>query len=74
VTFFIDVPVDECLRRITKRGGELEIYERKDKLERIANAYERVLELVRGRGETVIRIDGTQTPSEVHQAILAAVP
>ncbi|MCO4747876.1 MAG: dTMP kinase [Proteobacteria bacterium] len=74
LTFFVDVPVEECLRRITKRGGELEIYERKDKLERIAAAYERVLALVEQRGETVIRIDGTQSPAQVHKAILAAVP
>ncbi|TNE90939.1 MAG: dTMP kinase [Deltaproteobacteria bacterium] len=74
ITFFLDVPVDECLARITKRGGEREIYEQRDKLERIAAAYDKVLDLVEQRGETVIRIDGTGTPKDVHEAILAAVP
>lgn len=74
ITFFIDVPVDVCLERISKRGGELEIYEKRDKLERIAEAYEKVMTLVRSRGETVIRIDGTQSAKDVHADILAVVP
>lgn len=74
LTLFLDVPVGDCLARIQARGGKREIYEHREKLERIASAYEEVLALVEARGERVVRIDGTATPDEVHTAIVAALP
>jgi dTMP kinase len=74
LTVFLDVPVDECLARIRARGGKREIYEHREKLERIAAAYEEVLTLVQGRGERVVRLDGTASPDDVQAAILATLP
>ena len=72
LTVFLDVPVDVCLERIGRRGGPREIYERRDRLQRIAEAYEAVLDLVMERGEHVVRLDGTRSPEAVHNAILDA--
>ena len=72
LTVFLDVPVDVCLERIGRRGGPREIYERRDRLQRIAEAYEAVLDLVMARGEHVVRLDGTRSPEAVHNAILDA--
>lgn len=68
LVLFIDVPVDECLRRIDARG-ERELFEKHEFLAAVAQRYETAFV---GRGETVVRIDGTQSIADVAVAMLSA--
>ena len=70
ITFLLDVPVDECLKRLEKRNDSPTIYERKDKLVAIAANYEASLSLYQDHYGSLIRIDGTKPPDAVHAAIL----
>jgi dTMP kinase len=68
LVLFIDVPVDECLRRIDARG-ERELFEKREFLDAVAARYETAFV---GRGERVVRIDGTQTIPDVAAAMRSA--
>jgi dTMP kinase len=70
VTFFLDVPVDVCLERISARGDDRTIYERKDRLDTIRDNYARLETFYRERYGTLVTIDGTLPPDDVHAAIL----
>lgn len=72
-TLFISVPVDTCMERITARGDEGTVYERKDFLETIDRNYARLRGLYEDRFGTTIDIDGTQPPEAVHADLIAAV-
>ena len=65
----VDVPVDTCLQRIQSRSDHRDIYERKDQLERIHAAYERVLARLAQRGDPIVRVDGTQDMDTVAASI-----
>jgi dTMP kinase len=73
LTIFVELPVDTCLERILARGGTLEIYERRDRLERIARAYDAVLEHLQARGDAIVRVDGRGSIELVHERIRSAV-
>lgn len=68
LVIFIDVPVDECLRRIDARG-ERDLFEKREFLAAVAERYETAFV---GRGERVVRIDGTQSIPDVAAAVLKA--
>jgi dTMP kinase len=69
----LDLPVDECLRRVEARGAVRDRFETRDQLERIAASYEAALARCAARGDRVVRIDASGTPEEVHQRVKAAV-
>lgn len=73
VTFFLDVPVDECLVRLEKRSDSPTVYEKKDILNQIAQNYAVTLDLYEKRFGTVARIDGTGTIEGVHDRIVEQV-
>ncbi len=70
LTFYLDVPVDVCLGRLGDRGHR-DIYETRDKLERLHGRYRQVVEALIARGERIVTVDGTMTATAVHAAILA---
>lgn len=57
---FVRVAPEVALERIERRGAAREIYERRDRLVAIADAYERVLALLADEGWPVTMIDGEQ--------------
>lgn len=67
---FVDVPVEICLQRVGSRGRTVEIYEKEATLREVAAAYEEAFRL---RPERVVRVDGTASPEQVHDAIRAIV-
>ena len=77
LTIFLEVPVEECLARITSRGEETgeerEIFEERERLTRIAAAYEATITRLEEAGEPILRLDGTRGIEELAREILAAV-
>jgi dTMP kinase len=71
LTFFIAVPVDVCLARITARHADLSVYETRSHLETIARNYERLLPLYEGTCGRVVRIDGSKSIDQVHDDVMA---
>lgn len=58
VVFFIDTPVEECLRRIESRGQAKELFEIQTFLEKVKRNYEQAFSDLPS-DSTMIRIDGT---------------
>lgn len=73
VTFFLDVSVDECLRRLEGRPDSRTVYEKKPTLQRIAANYRATLPLYEKHFGRVVVIDGSRAVSEVHGAIAAGL-
>lgn len=73
LTVFIDVPVDVALQRISGRGQATEVYEKAELLKRICANYEEALSRLAERGDTIARIDGTQSIDVVFQQILTSL-
>jgi len=73
LTLFVGVPVQACLDRIEARGGVREIFEKREQLEAISRQYDTVLDLLAGRGDRIVHIDGDAPISTVQARILAAV-
>lgn len=69
VTFFIRVPVDECLARLERRNDTQTVYEKRDLLVAIERNYDASLPQYEAHFGRVIEIDGTQPPEAVHAAI-----
>ncbi len=62
--FFIDTPIEECIRRIAVRGDEAELFERSEFLSQVKENYERIFASL-DEGITLVRIDGTLTKEEI---------
>lgn len=73
LTVFLHVDVDTALGRVTARSEAREIYERRDRLEAIAEAYDRVLARLRALGEPIVTVDGRAAASDVADAVRGAV-
>jgi dTMP kinase len=72
VTFFLSVPVDVCLERLGDRGHR-DIYETKEKLERLARRYDQIVEALVAEGEHIVTVDGTQGPDDVTREMAQAI-
>ncbi len=70
VTFFLNVPVKECLRRLEKRKDVPTVYEKKEFLESINRNYQKTARIYEKTFGPVITIDGTASPKDVHEAIV----
>ncbi len=66
--FFIDTPVDECLRRIKGRGNAEELFERHEFLEKVKQNYERIFSSL-PQEVKLIRIDGLLSKEEIARQI-----
>lgn len=66
--FFIDTPVDECIRRIASRGGNTELFDRYDFLEKVKTNYERQFSSLPAEVQ-FHRLDGMQSKEEIALAI-----
>jgi dTMP kinase len=69
----LDLPVEECLRRVEARGAVRDRFETREQLERIAAAYDLAIARCEARGDRVHRIDASGTPGEVHARVRRAV-
>jgi dTMP kinase len=73
VTFFLDVSVDECLRRITQRNEKATVYENPATLEAIHDNYIRLAGYYEQHFGPLVRIDGSKSALAVHSSILKAL-
>lgn len=71
-TLLIHVPVDECLHRIERRGLTRELFETRERLVVIEDAYQKAIAL-RKDTDHIIDIDGQGDPVEVHERIQEAL-
>jgi len=73
LTIFVEVGVDVALERIQRRNEAREVYERRDALEAIHSAYERVMDHCEALGHRVVRVSGEASIEAVEDAIWRAV-
>ncbi|QDG52594.1 dTMP kinase [Persicimonas caeni] len=72
VTFFLEAPVDLCLSRMSGRGSR-DIYETREKLERLERRYAQVMGALEEEGERIVRLDASLAIDELSDAIYAIV-
>lgn len=66
--FFIDTPVDECLKRISSRGNETELFEKQEFLHKVKENYERIFKTL-DPAVTLVRLDGLLKKEEIAEKI-----
>ncbi len=71
VTFFLEAPVEVCLERMSARATR-DIYESREKLERLARRYDQIMDTLEDH-EPIVRLDARQSIESLHQKILAHV-
>jgi len=69
-TFYLKVATQEAVRRIDKKAGELEIYEKREKLEKIRQGYEW---LASKFSKEIIVVEGERSVDEVTRKIVASI-
>ncbi len=70
LTVYVRVPVEVAMERLTSRGQSKDIYEKHAMQERVYSAYE---DRFSDDRESLLIVDGTGTPEDVHAAIQARV-
>ncbi len=73
LTFFLEVDIETSLARIGARGRRRDIYETREKLERLVRRYEEVLALLEDRGDPIVRLDARQNIEALHASVWARV-
>jgi dTMP kinase len=73
LTLLLDVPVKECMNRLSSRKDRPTVYEKRQILTAIEKNYIRTLPLYKKHFGPVRRIDGHRSIEAVHDAIVAAV-
>ena len=71
LTVVLDVPVAVAEGRRRSRGSDAELFERRELQQRLAELYVRAEQLV--PGDRLVHVDGTRSPDEVLDQILASV-
>jgi len=68
LTLFLDVPVDECLNRITlNRGAHFELFEKRTVLDKVYVRYQQVIHQFRQMGHRIQVIAGVGTVAQVQE-------
>jgi dTMP kinase len=69
LTILLDVPADECLRRMASSRWRRERYERPEALKTARTAFLLAAEQLRNRGDRIEILDGCRHPNEIHEQI-----
>jgi len=70
ITFFLDVPAEICMKRITSyRGANIEIFENEELLHKIQQQYNVAIKQLQSKGENIQLIDGTLEINEISKNI-----
>ncbi len=72
LTIFLQASVDLCLGRLDDRGRR-DIYESREKLERLCRRYEEVMNLLDERGEKILRLDASRPVDELTDCIVEEI-
>jgi dTMP kinase len=73
LTLLLDVPVKECMHRLSGRKDSPTVYEKRRLLIAIDKNYKRTLPIYKRHFGPVCRIDGNRPVEEVYDAIVSAV-
>jgi dTMP kinase len=73
LTIFLEISVDDALTRIEARGEAKDVYEERDNLTKIADAYGDVMTLLAGQGEPIKRMDATDPIDYIAEQIRQTV-
>jgi dTMP kinase len=73
LTLLLDVPVNECMLRLSGRKDSPTVYEKRRLLAAINKNYKRTLPTYKKHFGPVHKIDGNRPVEEVHDAIVSAV-
>jgi dTMP kinase len=68
ITFFLDVPVTECVKRLQKEKESLELYENENILNRVYNNYLRAINDFKEQ-HNIVKINGNQSIEKVSEDI-----
>ncbi len=72
LTVFLEATADLCLQRLDSRGRK-DIYETRDKLERLERRYDEVMKLLEERGEKILRLDASLPAEKLTEEVVEAV-
>lgn len=72
LTIFIDISPDTAMERIRKNRSHQELFEKKSRLEQVRENYKKAFQLLAEK-ETVVVIDGNQSPEEIAEEVWKAV-
>ncbi|MFP4599117.1 MAG: dTMP kinase [Persicimonas sp.] len=72
VTIFLEASVDLCLSRMGGRASR-DIYETREKLERLERRYAQVMDALEEEGERIVRLDAGRSKDELAQEIFELV-
>ncbi len=72
LTVFLEASVDLCLSRMAGRGSR-DIFETREKLERLERRYDQVIGAMEDEGERIIRLDAGRSREELAEAIFGMV-
>ena len=73
LTIFLDISVDDALARIHARGEATDVYEERESLTTISEAYGAVMQLLGSKGEPILRMDATDPIDYIAEQIRHAV-
>ena len=65
IVFFIDTPIEECLKRISGRDAAPELFERAELQRRIYDNYQKGFEAFQNAGLNLVRLDGMKSVDEL---------
>lgn len=69
MTFYLKVRPEVCVERIDKRGEGVRFFEKLEKLKKVAQNYEKIIESAK-QFPNVVAIDGEKSIKEIHQEIV----
>ena len=72
LTIVLRVDLDTSLRRLEARGGLSDLYETREKLERLIARYDELTARALERGERLVTLDGTEPVEQVHERVWRA--
>lgn len=72
MTFFLEIDVEESLRRLSHRAAR-DIYETREKLERLVLRYDEVMTWLAERGQPIMRLDATRPIEALHEEIWSTI-
>lgn len=70
---FVDVPVEECQKRMAKRDNGKDIYDAIEYQKKVLANYNEAIELFSDSQMNVVRIDGMKLPEEITDEIMEKV-
>ena len=72
VTFYLDLPLEESMKRISARKGQTELFEKKEIIRKVRANYLESMERLQGE-ENLVKINADQSPEDMFTEIWKVV-